>query len=299
MPDAKRVSDLGFLRDHWYPVARLDELVETTPIRLFGEPYLARPANGDTPAAVLAPSGGWASTRTLPSCERYGLLWTCVGQPTTDGPPPWPEAEEPGWRVMVEFFEPWNCSALRIIDNNFDNSHVAYVHRTTFGDPADANLARPDVEPTDGPWFRSVLRSEQRGLGAQNGRTDDETERFERTSTTELIAPLTTRVRMRFGGSLPDYAFYGVATPIDDETSIFVRLTALAGTPEEQPWQAFHAFGTRVKEEDRVILETTIPDFFVDLTSEVHLRCDSATLAYRRSLASLIPPTPSSEGANP
>lgn len=277
-----RISDLPFLRDHWYPVARLDDLDAPTPVRLFDEPLLATPDG-----RVLASLDGWHQTRALPSCDRYGLLWTCVGDPATPEPPVWPEAELAGWRVMVEFFEVWQCSALRIIDNNLDNSHVAYVHRTTFGDPADAHLARPEVTPTDGPWFRADLRSSQKGLGTQNGRTADEAERFTRTSSTELIAPLTTRVRMRFGGELPDYAFYGVATPIDDETSIFVRLTALAGTPDEQPWDAFHAFGTRVKEEDRVILETTIPDFFVDLTSEVHLRCDAATLAYRRSLAAL------------
>ena len=43
----------------------------------------------------------------------------------------------------------------------------------------------------------------------------------------------------------------------------------------------------RVKEEDRIILETTLPDFPLDVTSEVHLRCDAATLAYRRSMSTM------------
>ncbi len=281
------VSDLPFLQDHWYPVARLDELDKPTRVRLFGRPYLAEPTD-DGEGRVLAPDPDWKRPRSLPSYAKYGLLWTCVGDPASDAPPVWPEADDAaasGWRVMTEFFEVWNCSALRIIDNNLDNSHVAFVHKTTFGDPADARVARPDVHKQDDGYFHATLRSAQRGLGVQLGLTADEEERFSRTSTTRLLAPLTTTVRMRFAESGLDYSFYGVATPVDDRHSIYVRLSALEGPEGMQPWEPFHAFGTRVKEEDRVILESTIPDFPVDTTTEVHLRCDTATLAYRRTLS--------------
>lgn len=280
------VSQLPFLRDHWYPVAVDGVLGRDLPVRLFGAPFRVT-FDGTGEPCVTAPAPTWRTPRPLPVRRRYGLVWTTVGEPVLDDPPTWPEAELPGWRTFVEFFETWSCSAPRVIDNNLDNSHVAYVHRTTFGDPDDAHLARPAVSHTDDPYFRAVLSSEQKGLGVQLGVTGDEAIRFGRTSTTELVAPLTTHVRMRFDGDVPDYAFFGVATPIDDHTSIYVRLSALAGSEQEQPWDRFHAFGTRVKEEDRIVLETTVPDFPIDVTSEVHLRCDSATLAYRRTLASL------------
>lgn len=229
-----------------------------------------------------------ARLRTVSVTERYGVVWACLGTPYRNGPPPWPEADaaaELGWRTFVEFFEPWSVSAMRIIDNNLDSSHVAYVHKQTFGDPANALLPPLTVEPTGSGGFRSRLASEQPGIGVQLGVTDDEVRRFGRISETELLAPLTTRTRMYFNGAGPDYAFYGAASPVDDEHSIYMRLTALSGTEEQQPWERFHAFGTRVKEEDRIILESTVADFPVDVTSEVHLRCDKVTLEYRRYLA--------------
>lgn len=281
------ISELPFLQNHWYPVAKLDELDSPRRVRLFDRPYLAVPTDEGS-GRVLAAAPDWRTPSTVPSRARYGLLWACVGDAPSDGPPAWPEADDAaasGWRVMTEFFEEWNCSALRIIDNNLDNSHVAFVHRTTFGDPEDARWARPELHTGADGYFHATLCSAQRGLGVQLGVTGDETERFSRMSTTRLLAPLTTSVRMEFEQGGPDYAFYGTATPIDDHRSIYVRLTALEGSEEDQPWEPFHAFGTRVKEEDRVILESTIPDFPIDSTTEVHLRCDNATLAYRRTLS--------------
>ena len=265
------VGDMTFLRDWWYPVLRSQEWTSPTAVRLFGDEFVLDPA---------APE--------VPVIEQYGLVWVCVGQPVTPGPPPWPEADTAHvthWRVAIEFFEPWSVAAPRIIDNNLDASHVAFVHRSTFGDPTDARLSPPTVEWLPHGCFRSLLRTQLPGVGVQLGITDDERHRVERITETELLAPLTTRIRLHYGGVGPDYSFYGVATPVDDHTSIYVRLTALGGTPQEQPWERFHAFGQRVTAEDRSVLETTDPDFPLDVVTEVHLRCDAPTIAYRRALA--------------
>jgi phenylpropionate dioxygenase-like ring-hydroxylating dioxygenase large terminal subunit len=228
-----------------------------------------------------------ARLRTYPVLERYGVLWTCVGDPASDAPPRWPEAEEGGWRLYVEFFEPWRVAAPRIIDNNLDQSHVAYVHRTTFGDPDDALLPHYGLEPTAAGGFKARIPQEQKGIGRQMGVTDDESTRFQRVAEIELFAPLTTRTRLFYGGSGPDYCFYGAATPVDDTHSVYMRLTALSGSESEQPFDQFTAFGRRVKDEDRTVLEATYPDFSLDITSEVHLRCDKSTLEYRRYLGRL------------
>lgn len=317
-----RVGEMTFLRDHWYPVARLDRpggpcgpdrpggttdtASEADQFRAPGGPVSGRPllarlldtpliiTTGDEDVPVVHVLGPDARPgRPLPTRCAYDLLWTCLGDPVSDAPPAWPEATESTpdgrpWRRFVEFFGLWQCSAPRIIDNNLDNTHIAFVHRSTFGDPADARLPRPEIDIDADGRFRVVQRSEQPGIGVQLGVTDDERQRFARVSITRLLAPLTTTIRLHAGGSGPDYSFFGVVTPVDDHRSIYVRLTALAGTEEEQPWAPFHAFGTRVTEEDRFVLETTDPDFPVDITSEVHLRCDAPTLQYRRYLAGLL-----------
>lgn len=231
-----------------------------------------------------------AALQVFPTIDRYGLVWTCVGDTPVE-PPVWKEAvEQPDWRFHVEFFETWNVAAPRIIDNNLDQSHVAYVHTGTFGDRGDATMPVYDVEPTDTGGFVARMTMTHRGVGVQNGVTTDEDQRLQRCTEVELVAPLVTRTRLEYGGAAPDYCFFSAITPIDDTRSTYVRLVALAGDEETQPWDTFHAFGTRVKEEDRFVLESTVPDFPVDLTSEVHLRCDKITLDYRRYLMRHLAP---------
>lgn len=233
-----------------------------------------------------------ATLRTYPAVEQYGMVWTCIGdEPAEDAPPVWQEAEL-GWRLYVEFFEEWQVAAPRIVDNNLDQSHVAYVHMGTFGDPGRATMPHVDITPNAAGGFSSQLASTQPGVGVQLGVTDDETRCFDRIGEVELLAPLTTRTRLYYGEGTPDYAFFSTAVPIDDSRSMYMRLALLSGTEEQQPWAPFDAFGTRVKEEDRIILESTLDDFPVDIVSEVHLRCDKVTLEYRKYLTRQLAPTP-------
>lgn len=228
-----------------------------------------------------------ACIRTWPVVERYGLIWTCVGSPSTDGPPAFAEADEHRWRVRVDFFEQWDASALRIIDNNIDQSHPAFVHRGTFGDPS-----RPRVPPYElersATGLRARVPQDVEGVGPQMGDAD-EGRRYERMQEVELLDVMHSRIRLSYAGQAPDYAFYGSATPIDDSSSIYVRVSALSGEEDVQPYAMFWAYSRRVTLEDKIVLEGTNPDFPVEVTREVHLRCDKTTLEYRRLLARLLP----------
>jgi phenylpropionate dioxygenase-like ring-hydroxylating dioxygenase large terminal subunit len=227
-----------------------------------------------------------ANLAKWPVIERYGLYWTCVGSPRTEGPPPWFEVDTLGWRAQVDFIEPWEVSALRIIDNNIDQAHPAFVHRNTFGDPSRPKVPRYDLERTDG-GFRAQVRHAVAGVGPQMGIVD-ESATFERVTEVELLAPMQTRILLAYDGAAPDYCFYGSATPIDDDRSLYVRISALAGDEDEQPYDMFWDFSRRVTDEDRVVLETTSSDFPTEVTAEVHMRCDRTTLEYRRILHQLV-----------
>ena len=327
-----KVSEIPALRDHWYALARVEDVGRGAPlaVQLLGQPYtLWKPADGGpvlTQAfcphrgARLAsasiegnrlvccyhgweygPSGGClripqledglpipskARLQTWPVVERYGLCWGCVGDPIASGPPSFMEADDLGWRVQVDFLEPWAASALRIIDNNLDLSHPAFVHRGTFGDPTRPLVAPYEVEQT-ASGFRARVPQDVGGVGPQIG-DSDEGRRYERTQETELLTAVQTRIRLRYDGSAADYAFYGSATPLDDEHSLYVRVSALAGHEDEQPYSMFWDFSRRVTHEDKVVLEQTNPNFPIEATDEVHLRCDKVTLAYRRHLAGLV-----------
>lgn len=75
-----------------------------------------------------------ARMQTWPVAERYGLVWTALGEPLFD-PPAIPEMIV-GERWEVGHGEPFDVGCgLRSITENFrDSSHFAFVHRRTFGD---------------------------------------------------------------------------------------------------------------------------------------------------------------------
>jgi hypothetical protein len=174
---------------------------------------------------------------------------------------------------------------LRIVDNNIDQSHPAFVHRGTFGDPSRPLVPRYDLERTSG-GFKARIAHEVRGVGPQMG-IDDVGLSFERITEVELLGPVHTRIRLAYEGLAADYCFYGSATPLDDERAMYVRLSALSAPEDEQPYEMFHAYSRKITLEDKLVLETTHGDFPLDATTEVHLRCDKTTLEYRRLLGRL------------
>ncbi len=322
-----KITELIALRDYWYPIAKVDEMTpklvelfgeEFVLWNSIEGPSLVQAycphrgarldcASQDT-GQLVCPYHGWefahdgkatlipqlepkvpippkAKLATYHVTERYGLVWACIGEPATQGPPAWLEADELGWRVQVDFFEVWASSAFRIIDNNLDQSHPAFVHKSTFGDPTRPRIPQYEVESTP-IGFRTRIPQFVGGVGPQMGIEDEDID-FDRFQEAELLAPLHTRIRLEYGGTAPDYAFYSCATPIDDTHAIYMRCSALAGDEESQPYSLFHDYSRRVVDEDKMILETTNPDFPIEITSEVHLRCDRNTVEYRRLLNKL------------
>ncbi len=78
----------------------------------------------DDPAGICVPK--------YRTAMRYGYLWVALEDPIS----PLPEIDEDGdsaFRRIYEFYEPWKCSGLRLMENSFDNAHFSFVHRNTFG----------------------------------------------------------------------------------------------------------------------------------------------------------------------
>ena len=222
--------------------------------------------------------------------EAYGLIWMSPGAPA--GPiPRWDEGESGAFDLRVEFFDMTRACALRVVDNALDLSHITFVHRGTFGVPGELIIPPlPSVEATPN-GFVGRFTLPIPGVGPQLGVDAAPDERFERATEIELLSPLVVRTRFyfsQFPDGSRDYCFFGAATPIDDDHCIYVRVTALSEGGLDRPFEEFHAFSLRVREEDRVILEATPADFSLNITDEVHLRADRLTLEYRRYLAALV-----------
>jgi phenylpropionate dioxygenase-like ring-hydroxylating dioxygenase large terminal subunit len=329
------ISEMTFMRDHWYPVSRSTDLQDLpVKVTLFDQAWvLWRDADGNPAAGadrcphrggslsrgwvdqgnITCPYHGWQYAphgrcvnipyldegAAIPSRaklgaahvqEAYGLLWLCVGEP--DAPvPTWVEGEDEQFELHVEFFEQAPTNALRMVDNALDLSHITFVHQSTFGIPGELIIPPlPDVTSTP-TGFMGTFTIDIPGVAKQMGLEAQEHARFERVTEIEVLSPVIVRTRFRFTqypDSSRDYAFFMAATPIDDKTCIYVRVTALNKLDTERSWDEFHKFSKRVLEEDIVILGHTPSDFSPNVVDEVHIRPDRLTVEYRRHLGSLL-----------
>jgi phenylpropionate dioxygenase-like ring-hydroxylating dioxygenase large terminal subunit len=214
--------------------------------------------------------------------ERYGYVWAALEEPVADIPR-LPGCDEPGWRVIPEFFETWAASAPRIVDNSLDIAHTAVVHRATIGDFSKPRVRPYEVELTlDG--FSARMPVDTHGVEVQGADSDGASVRD---VTVEIVGPLAFVARITYATGIA-HVIVTVATPVDDAESLFVQYVARNDTPDAEADAAVLALDRRVTLEDQVIVELTDPDFPLDVTAEVHLRCDRVTLEYRRYLERML-----------
>jgi phenylpropionate dioxygenase-like ring-hydroxylating dioxygenase large terminal subunit len=66
-------------------------------------------------------------------CEaHHGYAWVALEDPLLPLPDI-PEAHDPQFRRIDQFYEVWKCASLRFMENAFDNAHFSFVHKHTFG----------------------------------------------------------------------------------------------------------------------------------------------------------------------
>ena len=228
------------------------------------------------------PSSG--ALTTVHAAAHLGLAWVCVGEPAA----PLPVCEpygQPGHRTLRVTEEVWQASSPRVMDNALDPSHVSFVHRGSFGSPSDPIRARSIVEPTDYGMKVHIdfeVRNAE-GHGSVSGAT---TTRVRRTSCHDYFAPFTRVLHIGYESGVRHVIFQS-ATPIDDESCRFLQFCVRNDTEEESPAEEIVRFDQQVIDEDRDIVESTDPDFDVDLRQYTHTRADTATIALRRILAGI------------
>lgn len=244
-----------------------------------------------------------ATLESRPAKERFGLVWTSLGDPLLE-PPSIPEMDRPadGWETASGEWFDVRCGLRSITENFRDSSHFAFVHRETFGD---VNPEVPAYAVERQGWRLSwsirltfgsrwsvdggarARRSKYR-FGETNGqRSGDERMdlhyRFEVPSLAyvlteheegghrlvcQVAAPLTTDRRCR--------VFWFVAA-----NEAFRRRF---GTLDAQV-----AIETQVFSEDVPIVEALDPsEAPLDLDGQAHVRADRYSVAYRRLYGELL-----------
>lgn len=226
----------------------------------------------------------------FPVAERYGYVWVCLADAPLADLPDISEAEDPGNRVIQQFYEPWATAGLRVMENSFDNAHFSFVHRASFGDEGHPEPARLEVEErADNLGF--VMRSDVpvKNPEAQKKLLRMESEDTVRHMTATWFLPFARKLHIRYPNGLI-HCIVTVATPIDDRTSQICQFVVRNDTEADAKAEDIIAFDRQVTGEDKEILESTDPDVPLDQNSglEFHMPSDRPGLIMRRMLKAIL-----------
>jgi phenylpropionate dioxygenase-like ring-hydroxylating dioxygenase large terminal subunit len=242
---------------------------------------------------VRVPQGGGAEDRPtrmgverFRAVSRYGYVWVALGEPLYELPE-FEEAEAPGFRQIDQFYEVWDCAGLRLMENSFDNAHIAFVHRASFGDQARPEPASLDltmladgfVTNTSVPVVNSELQKANLRINS------DETVRHMQG---RWYMPFTRKLRITYPNGLV-HSIVTAAAPIDDRSSQIVQFCFRSDTEADAPAADIIKFDRQVTNEDRYILESS--DFDVPLDqagAEFSMGSDRPGITMRRMLRELL-----------
>lgn len=221
-------------------------------------------------------------------CEaRYGYAWVCLDDPLVDIPHI-PEENMAGVRRIDQFYEHWETSSLRFLENAFDNSHFSYVHRDTFGDQGNPVPSSYELQEHE-YGFESKTEVEVLNPPDSHILTGTNEPRTTRFLQNTYYLPFA----RRFGCTYPNgliHTIFNCATPIDDGRIMLSQWLYRNDSEEAAPAATLNAFDRRVTNEDKEILEATDPNACVDVSrrAEKHMVSDKPGLLIRSQLMNLL-----------
>lgn len=234
------------------------------------------------------PISARARVTSYRTAEKYGYVWVALAEPLNDIPD-FPEASQEGFRQVDQFYETWNIGALRLMENSFDNAHVAYVHRGTFGNVQSPKVqAREIIQKQWGFESTNIAAVKVRGDTAQKAvaTTGGETVRH---STSVWHMPFIRRTQIRYPHGLI-HVLITCATPINDTVSMILQWVYRNDTEQDVSSAEVIAFDRAVTLEDKAIIESCEPDVPLAVLEgeEQHMPSDRPGLVMRRILGNLL-----------
>jgi phenylpropionate dioxygenase-like ring-hydroxylating dioxygenase large terminal subunit len=221
-------------------------------------------------------------------CEaRYGYAWVALEEPLQPIPEI-PEAADSRFRCIDQFYERWNCGALRMMENSFDNAHFSYVHKATFGQYEQPKPSKYELWPTD--WgFESESIVPVNNPPAAHRITGDTSPVTTRHLRNKWFMPFSRVFHATYPGGI-QHIIFNCATPIDDHAIQLTQLLFRNDTEADCPTQALIDWDRAIVDEDRAILEATDADACIDTRRRVefHMESDKPGLLMRTKLMELL-----------
>ena len=217
--------------------------------------------------------------------ERYGYVWVCLDEPLLPVPHI-PEADDPKLRLIPQFYERWQCSGLRVMENSFDNAHFSFVHAASFGNQAQPVPVSSEMQPLEfGLQIKSRVPvvnppAQQKNLQIAEATTIRQIE-------STWYMPFCRTLKITYPNGLM-HLIFTAATPIDDRFSQIVQFCIRNDTEKDANAVDIIAFDRQVVSEDQVVLESTDFDTPLDINAEEHMASDQPGVIMRRKLAALL-----------
>jgi vanillate O-demethylase monooxygenase subunit len=243
-----------------------------------------------------------ARVRRYPSASRDGLVWVWMGDEAIADPAKIFEvvhATDPGWGRNRGGSMTVACNYRYVNDNLLDPSHVAWVHRSSFGNDACADTPVETTERPDGviaarwmrdvevaPFYRALVRFEGRCDRLQHYEVRYPSHAFIRAVFVPAGAADAEGVAHPLAMIMDSYNFM---TPVDEHTTRYFWFQTRNFAPGDG--ELDRATDDAVQAafaEDKLVLEAVYAGFRQQRTPKLDLAIDRAQLLFRRRLDSRI-----------
>lgn len=216
---------------------------------------------------------------TLPTVERYGLIWTTLNG-TEEVLPEFEAWDDPAFQPIMAPTIDIAASAGRQVEGFLDVAHFAWAHTGTFASRENPVVPTYKVEKTARAFKAEYLSSMSNfPHGLQHLAPPD----FEWLRAFEVFPPFIARLIVHFpeGGRL---WILNCATPVSArKTRLFCPIAR--NFDKTGSLDQVLAFNLDIFNEDRLLVESQTPeDLPLDANEEAHIAADRSSLAYRRVL---------------
>ncbi|WP_176083743.1 Rieske 2Fe-2S domain-containing protein [Martelella sp. HB161492] len=219
--------------------------------------------------------------------ERYGYAWVALDEPIGDIPPV-PEEDMDGYRRIHQFYDRWETSALRLMENSFDNAHFSFVHRDSFGQIDQPRPEKYEITETDyGFEAETIVEVNNPEYGRKI--TGDPNPTTKRHMRNKWFMPFCRRLDIEYPSGIR-HIIFNCATPIDDAAIQVVQLLYRNDTEADVSTEALIAWDEKIVMEDKDVLESTNPDAIIDMSRkiEMHMPSDRPGMIMRKRLLALL-----------
>jgi phenylpropionate dioxygenase-like ring-hydroxylating dioxygenase large terminal subunit len=221
-------------------------------------------------------------------CEaRYGYAWVALDDPLA---PVFDASEEndPRYRRIPQFYEVWNTSPLRLMENSFDNAHFAFVHQGTFGQISQPLPEKYEIKETDYGFEAETIITVANPPVQHRiaGTTAAATKRHMRN---KWYMPFFRKLDIEYPSGLR-HVIFNSATPIDDDHIQVVQWLYRNDTEADCSTKELVDWDYKITREDKEIIESTDPDAPIDVSRriEAHMASDRPGIIMRRRLSKLL-----------